>query len=155
MGSRYVPISREQFTAQMDKAGFCSVAVPDCLEMVFERQIVWHTTPLPYAVRVYSTIDVRTDDSRDCGADAIRVVLIERSTTVLGKVIAAQRKVLRTKSALENTLERARELWRYALNRDHYCGRCQALLVERESKHGKFFGCSHYPECKFTKPRTD
>jgi DNA topoisomerase-1 len=31
------------------------------------------------------------------------------------------------------------------------CPLCGAPLVERFSKHGKFFGCSKYPECKYIK----
>lgn len=31
------------------------------------------------------------------------------------------------------------------------CPRCGKLLVFREGKNGQFFGCSGYPECKFTK----
>ena len=30
------------------------------------------------------------------------------------------------------------------------CPRCSAKLVLREGKHGKFYGCSAYPKCKFT-----
>ena len=31
------------------------------------------------------------------------------------------------------------------------CPRCNASLVLRTSKNGKFYGCSNYPKCKFTK----
>ena len=29
------------------------------------------------------------------------------------------------------------------------CPKCGGLLVERESKYGKFIGCSNYPKCKY------
>jgi len=32
------------------------------------------------------------------------------------------------------------------------CPLCKAGLVVRWSKHGKFFGCSKYPECQYTQP---
>ena len=36
--------------------------------------------------------------------------------------------------------------------RKGYCPRCGAKLVLREGQHGSFYGCSNYPDCKFTKP---
>ena len=32
------------------------------------------------------------------------------------------------------------------------CPKCGGNLVERESRHGSFLGCSNYPKCKFTTP---
>lgn len=34
---------------------------------------------------------------------------------------------------------------------NNICPRCGASLVERNSKHGIFLGCSNYPNCKFKK----
>ena len=31
------------------------------------------------------------------------------------------------------------------------CPRCGGKLIERNGKNGKFYGCSNYPKCKFTK----
>ncbi len=31
------------------------------------------------------------------------------------------------------------------------CPKCGGKLVERTSKYGKFYGCSNYPKCKYTK----
>ncbi len=31
------------------------------------------------------------------------------------------------------------------------CPRCGGRLIIRDGKHGQFYGCSHYPQCKFTK----
>ena len=36
-------------------------------------------------------------------------------------------------------------------NDDSLCGLCGAKLILREGKYGKFYGCSRYPDCKFTK----
>jgi len=33
-----------------------------------------------------------------------------------------------------------------------HCPKCQSLLVQRSGKHGVFWGCSSYPECKGTVP---
>ncbi len=34
---------------------------------------------------------------------------------------------------------------------NNICPRCNAKLVLRNGKYGKFYGCSNYPKCKFTK----
>ena len=31
------------------------------------------------------------------------------------------------------------------------CPECEGNLIQREGKFGKFYGCSNYPKCKFTK----
>jgi restriction system protein len=31
------------------------------------------------------------------------------------------------------------------------CPKCGGLLVQKSSKFGKFYGCSNYPDCKYTK----
>ena len=31
------------------------------------------------------------------------------------------------------------------------CPRCNGYLIERAGKYGRFYGCSNYPKCKFTK----
>ena len=39
---------------------------------------------------------------------------------------------------------------------DHYdttiCPKCGGKLRIRNGKYGKFYGCSNYPNCEFTKP---
>ena len=34
---------------------------------------------------------------------------------------------------------------------DSFCPRCGKKLIKRNGKHGEFFGCSGYPNCRFTK----
>ena len=31
------------------------------------------------------------------------------------------------------------------------CPRCHGMLVMRNGIYGKFWGCNHYPECKYTR----
>lgn len=33
---------------------------------------------------------------------------------------------------------------------NHRCPKCGGQLIERNGKYGKFWGCSNYPNCKFT-----
>jgi hypothetical protein len=32
------------------------------------------------------------------------------------------------------------------------CPKCEVDLVVREGKFGKFYGCSNYPNCRYTRP---
>ncbi|MCX6796475.1 MAG: topoisomerase DNA-binding C4 zinc finger domain-containing protein, partial [Candidatus Falkowbacteria bacterium] len=33
------------------------------------------------------------------------------------------------------------------------CPQCGGSLVEKNGKYGKFWGCTNYPKCKFTKSK--
>lgn len=35
---------------------------------------------------------------------------------------------------------------------DEKCPECGHLLVEKNGRHGKFIGCSNFPNCRFVKP---
>lgn len=39
---------------------------------------------------------------------------------------------------------------RHASVNNGFCPRCGGRLVMRLGKHGKFYGCSNYPRCRFT-----
>lgn len=34
---------------------------------------------------------------------------------------------------------------------NNICPKCGGSLILREGKYGKFYGCTNYPKCKFTK----
>lgn len=144
-GTRYVPIEQGQMEQLLQtEMGFTRADEGNCWEMIWVRDVV--TTSghaFPYQIKVYSTIDIRTKMSRDSGTDAIRVVLMDKVTGY--PVKSAEKKVLRTKSALINTRERARELFRHVLEGPH-CPKCSALMVKRKAgpEQHEFWGCTHY-----------
>ena len=45
---------------------------------------------------------------------------------------------------------RQKEYRSRSMVRSGICPRCGGTLVERSGKYGKFYGCSNYPNCKFT-----
>ncbi len=63
----------------------------------------------------------------------------------------------KTLVAIKNTnIERSQEhvknvQQRQANIQQGICPRCNGKLVVRNGKNGKFYGCSNYPKCKFTK----
>ena len=134
MASRYCEIRFSDFSGLMAEMGFRQVQIEGTLEYVFERPF----SDPRFDVRIYSSIDVRTNSTRECGADAIRVSLYD---TLLGRY-SYKGTVHRTANAKINTRERARDAWRWA--RDNRC-QCGAMMAERKGSMGKFLGCTDYP----------
>ena len=128
-------------------------------EYIYER-VVKHNNPedmmqalrgdgFRYAIRVYSSVDRRTNTTRDSGQDAIRVTLYD---LFKDRPVKVEKRVNRTLNALVNMRTRAREMWQYVSSKSNTCPTCQSLLVRRTAKRTKkqFLGCSNYPECKHT-----
>jgi hypothetical protein len=153
MATRYVPFSLvEASKILIDEMGFTQIAVPGCGEVVFERKVETTTgKSFPYRVRIYSTIDRTTGITRENGADAIRLVIVDEATGKMPK--GADSRVFRTKNALENTRTRARELFRYVMDEYHHCPKCQSLMTEKKGRSGPFLGCIRYKDtgCKGTR----
>ena len=158
MTSRYVEISYEKMNETLESIGFSKVYPKGVIEYVWERQVEDTAgKEFPYAVRVYSSVDARTMTTRDCGADAIRVVLMDLATgralkLKSGKGKAGQR-IYRTKNALPTLKERCREYFIKVIREG--CPKCGAVMAERAGKNGKFLGCTKYPECNGTRKVED
>ena len=67
---------------------------------------------------------------------------IEEMDLIYNKLLEANN-VMKNKEHVENIKKTQIEL------REGICPRCGGMLVERDGKYGKFFGCSNYPNCKF------
>tara|TARA_B100000959_G_scaffold226168_1_gene240636 strand:+ start:430 stop:945 length:516 start_codon:yes stop_codon:yes gene_type:complete len=102
-----------------------------------------------YSIRIFSSVDRNTKQTRDSGSDAIRVTLYDLKKD---RPVKVERRVNRTVNAFHNMRERARELWKYVADGTHVCPTCESLLVKRTAKRTKkdFLGCSNYPTCKHT-----
>ncbi len=109
-------------------------------------------------VRVYTSLAIGAAEARDCGEDAVRIV-VGVETPERFRPLEGSQKILRTapRGDLDRVgtfLGRLREQLRAAYGRAKAipacpdCGRAMAL---RESKHGEFYGCTGYPECKTTR----
>jgi len=155
MASRYTEIRHDEMADLLEGIGFEPRNQSGCVEYVWERNVVSKSgKTFPYAVRVYSSVDKRTGVTRDCGADAIRVVLMDLESgramkLKTGKGKAGQR-IYRTKNALPTLKERCREYFVKVIQDG--CPKCGAVMAERAGKNGSFLGCTKYPVCKGTKP---
>jgi len=149
MSSRYRPINRSEFAKMMGEMGFEEVKVSGCSEHVYERMIPRNDgSPPRFSVRIFSSVDVATGMTRDCGEDAIRILLQDHD---IKRPVQSWR-AFRTENALTNMRERAREAWKFAVNQANRCD-CGSFMVERKSKsRGPFLGCAAFPVCRKTRP---
>lgn len=117
-------------------------------------------------VRVFTSLAIGDDSVRGCGKDAVRVVTgvkVENSRTkkLTFRPIAESRKILRTapqgaqnrvRVFLDRLTAAIREAYTTA-SRAIECPSCGGYMILRKGKHGEFFGCSSYPNCKRTMTR--
>ena len=143
-----MPRPAEEVRALFADMGFEEVRLPRTIELSFERE----TENPDVKIRVYSAVE--EGGSRECGADAGRVLLVHRES---GKFVWEGRKVLRTAGYLDNMRERCREAFKVASNGLARCPVCGGCLIVRENKKtgDKFLGCCKYPACKGTRGFTN
>lgn len=158
MGSRYVPVTREQIEAVLiGKCGFRHTPEDekpgDGAELVYGRQVESREHGLfPMYVRVMSSISKNAADSRDCGEDAIRVNLYAPGVSLKKAYKESTRTIYRTKNAMTRLEEVCRGMFRLGLHLA--CPKCRRPMVPRTSKanQSRFYGCSGYPTCTATVP---
>lgn len=160
MSGRYREITYTAFKALMDEMRFRQVDLSNTMEFVFEHSVQCSLTANAldrFKIRIMSSVDVRSNVTREVGSDAIRVLLLDMQPT--GKEpgqtkIVMDWSVHRTTNALSNTRERAREAYGYVSKHpEHHCS-CGSLMALRTTKKtgSTFLGCTAFPACKETKP---
>lgn len=115
-------------------------------------------------VRVYTTLSVGADVARECGEDAVRVVVGHRKEDRF-RPLKKHRKMLRTAPSklseperVKHFLARLRKKIRLAFGDAMTipgCPKCGAAMKLRGGKHGDFWGCTSYPKCRGTRPAKD
>lgn len=127
----------------------------------FQRMEIEGTTELVYgrvfdhegvkiSLRVYTGINP-DGNSREKGADAIRLVLFVRDSEGVPKIVGLMKRVHRVKGWRKN-LEQRLNSWQDMLG--PVCPKCGAMMVlrsQRKNKKSKFWGCMNYPTCNGTK----
>lgn len=114
------------------------------------------------SVRVYTTLTRGADVARDCGEDAIRIVVgathgHDRRGRPRFHTLAEPRKILRTapkegdrvRTFLDRLVAAIREAYVIAAKAPT-CPSCTLPMVERQGKNGSFYGCIGYPDCRKT-----
>lgn len=114
MNTRFVTVDREFFCKSLEDKGF-ALDPTATGELVYVRQ---HHLDSTMYVKIYTSLPINGGNSRSCGSDAIRVVLIFSNprTQRSGGLFKAPR-VYRTGSqeaVVERTLQRARQAYAFA-----------------------------------------
>lgn len=156
MGDRYVKWEAAEVIGRLEAAGFEHVNKNGTGEMIFERAVGVHESRIPdyqpFKIMIYTSIGNGCSSVRACGTDAGRVVLRDIKND---RVLWKGKKVLRTKSFIENLLQRARDAYKRVC--PETCPRCGAPMVLREPRAGTeatwsaFWGCTGYPQCRGTR----
>jgi hypothetical protein len=162
MGTRYVEIPAVRFIEKLEKAGEAVKDKGGSFGWIVQgRERVFELRPPDSQafVRIYTTLALNVETARDCGEDAVRiVVLVPHPLAVTeGKYRAVREpvKILRTAPQnspdrvgyfLERMMASVRGAYQDARNIPS-CPDCLSPMVLREGKFGKFYGCLRYPQC--------
>ncbi len=146
----FVTFSKSDFDEFMAKHYPNSSLSPPSLDTMEYIYLIPTTIP-NIIVKVFSSIDIRTNTSREYGSDALRVILYN---TKINRPISHPRKshIKRMKNwrlYLKSAITESKNKVEF-YNRT--CPKCGNPLVHRISKRGEFFGCSSYPQCIYTEP---
>lgn len=103
-------------------------------------------------LRVYSTIDERTDQARGKGEDAIRTVIWDKNISM---PVGGRKKTLRIQTWRKNLRKKIRSVVEEGESFIVECPNCDDVMVLREGKYGEFLGCRNYPSCDHTEEVPD
>lgn len=144
----FVTFSKQEFDEFMSKHYHNSSLfppAPDTMEYIYSIP-----TNVPHIiVKVFSSIDIRTNFSREYGSDALRAILFN---TKINRPISHPHKshIKRMKNWRLYLKSAITELKNKVEFYNRTCPKCGNPLVHRISKKGEFFGCSSYPQCTYT-----
>lgn len=163
MSGRFVAIPADRLLGELRDIGACVTAKGGrFVEGKQGREVVVDVVPPGgrAMVRVYTSLAVGAAEARDCGEDAVRVLVGVDMPTKF-HTLDASRKILRTAPAnaedrVATFLGRLRDAIREAYDtarRAPLCPSCGRAMAKRKTRDGsrEFLGCIGYPVCKTTK----
>lgn len=122
-------------------------------EYIYERDFA-DSKGNEFVLRVYSSIDTRDGQARDKGADAIRAVVLLREEEYpehQWESLFSEKRTHRTPGWQDRLTDKIVNLLD-SLSEIEYCSACGSVMVVRDGKHGQFYGCAKYPDCRNTMP---
>jgi len=166
-GSRYIEIPAPALLSELRSIAEAVKAKGGKVEeLLHGREVVFEVAPpgSMACVRIYTSLAAGAGSVRDCGEDAVRLVLGARVTIdgeAIFKPLGGSRRIYRTapKGAAEDRVtaflgrlrEAIREGYKAALHVPT-CPACKAPMTMRNSRNGSFMGCVRYPSCRGTRP---
>lgn len=146
MSGTYTVITESEMDDVLLDSGFEAVDLSGVNEKVYHFEFDTKSGDT-LALRVYSSIDLRTGDSRGCGNDAIRVTVMWEDDGGEWQAVGSSKRVNRIGTWKKN-LENRLNTWSTML--EGRCDDCGAPLKKRNGEYGEFLGCARYPDCTHT-----
>lgn len=138
MAERFHPVTQKEMEAFLLPQGFVALKLERTYELVYGKFVKIENHP--FSLRIYTALNP-DGQSRQKGSDAIRVRLFAKKGDKIFPV-GKRLNCLRVKNWAAN-ITRAMDKVQTELV---FCPKCEAPMVERESKTGAFMGCSQYHE---------
>lgn len=103
-----------------------------------------------FIMRVYSSVDKRSNKARDTGSDAIRLVVLHADST---KPVLREKRTNRVPTWPKNLKKKIRNVEKRKDNLK-FCNKCNGVMLIQKNKDSgdRFWGCSNYPDCRNTEP---
>lgn len=141
MSSTYTQIKLETMAEVLESMGFEYYGQAQGYEYVFQKYL--DRGGKRYTLRMYTSVDKRTDTTRECGEDAIRLVVMCDGNHF------GEGRVNRTTNWIQNMKKRI-ATWDTLFK---VCPQCGNALKERKGKFGAFYGCVTFPKCGYTEKK--
>jgi len=151
----YVAFTTQEIEAFFKATGIPAEkkVIPGVYESVYDIPVVGKSgRKFPAMVRVYSSIALGEDRTREVGTDAIRIQLLNTAFKTDRfpdgvPIKGAKKTAFRTLNAMPNTRDRIRDL--YARGMRQSCSNCAGMMIKKKStfKSGEFYGCPNYKDC--------
>jgi len=146
---KYVRPSKDDFEQVLEYTpwDWSEVEDADAGEIVYESSdfLPDHTGRV---VRVFSTIDKMRGKARSKGSDAIRTLIWDKEAH---RPVGGRNKTIRIRTWRNNLLDKLHDLADETSEYMMKCDQCGSMMVIRDGKHGRFYGCREYPDCQNTK----
>lgn len=149
MPATYVEINKEEFEEALNSYGF-EPAEDITSKEIGVKELVY-AVPIKDRVhlKIFSSIDVKTFKTREVGSDAIRVIpMIWSNKQLEWRILKGLgKRTNRTTNWRSNLYDNIINTIKSLKSNYKPCV-CGGVLVIRQGKFGKFWGCLDYPKCK-------
>lgn len=142
-------IAFEDMASFLEERGFSDLGKISGNEVVYGKRIPSSVAPL--TLRVYTSFSIGGEYSRAKDSDAIRLVIFTRKESNDVVPICKIGRVYRVEGWRGNLEKKIKFGFEQAIKE---CPACKKYMTIRKNNTSgeSFYGCSGYPECRFTKP---
>ena len=147
--SNYVEITKNEFEKGLREiqtslsVDMIGSIIPIREDGTWEYIYEFMTSTKDIKLRIYSSVDLKSNRSRALGTDAIRCVAIYEKQEIFRGTRHTKRMTKWKEHLHTKMVEMLAQIYEVPS-----CPKCRRLMIQRKSKHGLFWGCSGFPTCK-------